>query len=171
MTTRTDDRPASASANNKGADGEKAGNGRLSAASQKAADAYQAARDRTSAAYATARERAGSAYETAGRRTSEGIEANPVAALVGGLALGAIAAALLPKTEQEEKLLGPVGRRINDTARDAARSAREAGRQQLDELGLSRDGLKGKLDEFTDRAAGAVRTSAGAAAESVKKKG
>jgi len=170
MTTTTD-RPADASATNSGAgEGDKTGNGRLSAASEKAAQAYQAARERTSAAYATARERAGTAYESAGRRTGETIDANPVAAVAGGLALGAIVALLLPRTEREDRLLGPAGRRINDTARDAIGAAREAGRQQLDELGLSRDGIKRRLDEFSDRAAGAVRSSAGAAADTVKSK-
>jgi ElaB/YqjD/DUF883 family membrane-anchored ribosome-binding protein len=171
MSTKSDDRPADASASNKGAgDGAEGERGRLSAASQRAADAYQAARERTSSAYAAARERAGTAYESAGRRASEGIESNPLAAVAGGLALGAILGALLPRTDQEERLLGPAGRRITDTAREAARAAREAGRQQLDELGLSKEGLKGRLGEFGDRAAGAARNTAGAAAERVKSK-
>jgi hypothetical protein len=169
MTSTTDDRPAKASATNKGAgaDGNEATGGRTVAARQ----AFESARERTAAAYATARERAGSAYETAGRRTSEGIDSNPVAAVVGGLAIGAIVAALLPRTSREEELLGGVGRKINDSAREAARAAREAGKSQLDELGLSRDGLRGKLDEFTDRAVGAVKSSAGAAAGAARGKG
>ena len=156
MTSTTDDRPASASANNSGADGNEGVGGRTAAARQ----AFESARERTAAAYATARERAGSAYETAGRKTSQGIDSNPVAAVVGGLAIGAIVAALLPRTSREEELLGGVGRKINDSAREAARAAREAGKGQLDELGLSRDGLKSKLDEFTERAVGAVKSSA-----------
>ncbi|HEX2763665.1 MAG TPA: hypothetical protein VHM92_07455 [Allosphingosinicella sp.] len=175
MTSQTDDRPAAQSATNKGAGspGSRTGadRGRLATVGQGAAEAYESARERTSAAYAAARERASAAYGTAGRRASEGIDANPVAAVVGGVALGAILAALLPRTRREEEVLGGVGRRINDTAREAARAAREASRQQLDELGLSRDGIKGRLDEFTGRAVGAVRTSAGAAAESARASG
>src|SRR5918997_4109521 len=132
MTSTTDDRPASASATNSGADGNDGG-GRGAAARQ----AFESARERTAAAYATARERAGSPYETAGRKTSQGIDSNPVAAVVGGLAIGAIVAALLPRTSREEELLGGVGRKINDSARQAANAAKEAGRGQLDELGLS----------------------------------
>jgi hypothetical protein len=161
MTSTTDDRPAAASATNKGAGaGGNDEGGRGAAARQ----AFEAARERTAAAYASAREAAGTVYETAGRKTSQGIDSNPVAAVVGGLAVGAIVAALLPRTSREEELLGPVGRKITDSARQAADAAKEAGRGQLDELGLSRDGLKSKLDEFTGRAVGAVRTSAGAAA-------
>jgi len=163
MTSTTDERPAAASATNKGADTDGA-ESRLPAARQ----AYESARERTAAAYAAARDRAGSAYESAGRRAGEGIDSNPVAAVVGGLALGAIVAALLPRTRREDELLGTAGRRLNDSAREAARAAREAGRGQLDELGLNKDGLKGKLDEFTGRAVGAIKDSASTKA---KKKG
>lgn len=166
MTSTTDDRPASATSKGAGADGKEDG-GRTAVARQ----AFESARDRTTAAYTAARERAESAYETAGRKTSQGIDSNPVAAIVGGLALGAIVAALLPRTSREEELLGGVGRKINDGAREAAKAAREAGRGQLDELGLSRDGLQSKLNEFTDRAVGAVKSSAGAAATAARDSG
>jgi hypothetical protein len=166
MTSTTDDRPASASATNSGAGADGSEGGRTAAARH----AFESARERTAAAYATARERAGSAYDTAGRKTIQGIESNPVAAVVGGLAIGAIVAALLPRTSREDEMLGSVGRKINDTAREAANAAKEAGRGQLDELGLSRDGLRSKLDEFTDRAVGAVKSSAGAAAGAARGK-
>ncbi|HYI39466.1 MAG TPA: hypothetical protein VE053_04020 [Allosphingosinicella sp.] len=167
MTSTTDDRPASASATNSGAGADGNDGGRSAAARQ----AFETARDRTAAAYTTARERAGSAYETAGRKASEGIDSNPVAAVVGGLAVGALVAALLPRTSREEELLGGVGRKITDGAREAARAAKEAGRGQLDELGLSRDGLQSKLNEFTDKAVGAVKSSAGAAAGAARGSG
>ncbi|MEP7008357.1 MAG: hypothetical protein ABI810_20425, partial [Sphingomonas bacterium] len=60
----------------------------------------------------------------AARRTAEGIEANPLAVLVGGVAIGVLAGTLVPRTEQEGKLLGPIGKRINDTASGAAQAAR-----------------------------------------------
>jgi ElaB/YqjD/DUF883 family membrane-anchored ribosome-binding protein len=163
MTTTTEKSTAATSNSGANRDGGESG-GPLASARQSAADAYEAARERTSAAYEAARE----AARSAGRRTGDGIEANPMIAVAGGLALGAIVAALLPKTEREEELLGPVGRKITGTAREAAAAARDAGKQQLDELGLSRDGALRRLDEFTDKAVGAVRSSAGAAAETVR---
>ena len=166
MSSTTDERPAAASATNRGARGE-GRESRVPAARQ----AYESARERTAAAYAAAREKAGTAYESAGRRAGEGIDSNPVAAVFGGLAIGAIVAALLPRTRQEDEYLGTAGRRINEAAREAARAAREAGKGQLDELGLSRDGLKGRIDEFTGRAVGAVKSSAGAAAGAARGKG
>ena len=182
----TTDTRATKSANNSGANtggtgesgGTETGGGRLSGVRQSAADAYEAARERTSSAYQAAREAAGGAVQTAretartaGRRTADGVDANPVAAVVGGLALGVIAGALLPKTRQEEKVLGTAGRKVTDTARQAIEAAKEAGRQQIDELGLSKDGLQRRLGEFTDKAAGAVRSSAGAASEAVSRTG
>lgn len=151
--------------------GSDSGNGRLAGVRQGAAEAYQSTRERTSAAYQAARERAGSAYEgarekarTASRRTSERIEANPMTAVVGGLAIGLVAGAVLPRTKREAALLGPAGRRIHDTAREAARAAKEAGKQQIGELGLSRDAVQRRVGEFAERAASAVKSSAGAAA-------
>jgi ElaB/YqjD/DUF883 family membrane-anchored ribosome-binding protein len=148
--------------------------GRIAAVRQSAADAFESTRERTSAAYQTARERAGSAVQgvrdtarSAGTRTAAGIDTNPMAAVVGGLALGLVAGAVLPRTRREQALLGPAGRKIHDSALDAVRAAKDAGRQQIDELGLSRDAVQRRLGEFTDKAVGAVKTSAGAAAERV----
>jgi hypothetical protein len=154
MTTTTTDTSASESTNSRGT-GNGAGSssgdaGRLASVRQSAADAYETARQRTATAYSSARETAASA----GRRTADGIDGNPMAALVGGLALGAIAGALLPIARQERQLFGNVGKRINETARQAALAARDAGKEQL--------------DGFTDQALGAVRASASAAADSVR---
>jgi hypothetical protein len=57
-----------------------------------------------------------------------------MAAVAGGLALGALVAALLPRTERETELLGSVGGRINEAAREATRSAVDAGKQQVEEI-------------------------------------
>jgi ElaB/YqjD/DUF883 family membrane-anchored ribosome-binding protein len=105
--------------------------GALSSVRQNAADAYQAARERTSAAYSAARERAGSV----GQRTAEGIDAAPMMAVAGGLALGALLGALLPRSSREEELLKPVGERISDTARQALDKARESAREQIGDIG------------------------------------
>jgi hypothetical protein len=62
------------------------------------------------------------------------IESNPVVAIAGGLALGAILGAVLPTSRREQELLGDVGSRVNDAAKGVASSAVEAGRTQVDEL-------------------------------------
>lgn len=151
----TSDRSATTSSTNSGTGSESGGEGsggRLSAATAAAGEAYRSARERTSAAYIAARERAGNV----GQATAERIDATPMAAVIGGLAVGAIAGALLPRTERERDLLEPVGRKLSDSARGAVQAARDAG--------------QGQLDGFTDRAVQALRSSAGAAADSVRKR-
>ena len=58
----------------------------------------------------------------------------PVAAVVGGFAVGALLAALLPRSEREEQLLGKTGRRLTGAAREAVQKGLDAGRDQLDEI-------------------------------------
>jgi hypothetical protein len=127
-----------------------------SAARTRASDAYNAARERTSAAYGSARDSASRARE----RTADGIESNPVAALIGGLALGGLLAAILPKTRREQDLIGDYGRRINDKAREAARAAAEAGKTRLDELGYNRETAREKVQALKSDAAEVAKTAA-----------
>lgn len=96
----------------------------------RAGEAYDATRARTSAAFAGVRERAAGA----GRRAGEEISSNPMAAVAGGFALGALVAAVLPRTERETELLGGVGGKITDAAREATQSAVDAGRKQVEEI-------------------------------------
>ena len=111
----------------------------------------------------TALETAKSTATDAVRRTAEGIEANPLAVLVGGIALGVLAGAVIPRTEQEGKLLGPVGKRINDTAAGAAQAARDAGKAELDSLGLNKEAARDQVGKLIDGVVKAL-SSAGAAA-------
>ena len=96
----------------------------------RAAEALEAARTRTSSAYEAARSRATSVT----REASAQLAIYPVAAVVGGFALGALAAVLLPATEREEKLLGKTGRRLTGAARQAAQKGLDAGREQIEEI-------------------------------------
>jgi ElaB/YqjD/DUF883 family membrane-anchored ribosome-binding protein len=173
MTTTTDNEAGTSTTTNSGT--ESSGGGRLSAATERVRDTASAARTRAADAYSAARERTSSAYSTARdsasratQRTAESINSNPEAAILGGLALGAVLAALLPKTQRESEAFGQVGRRITDTAREAARAAREAGLGQLEEAGLTKEGAKQKLSDIASRASEAARTSASAAAQTVK---
>ena len=60
--------------------------------------------------------------------------ANPLLALGGGLALGAVIAAVLPQSEQESDLLEPAGTRIADAGRSAVDRVREISKAKVDEL-------------------------------------
>ena len=99
----------------------------------------------------------------AGRRATEAIDEAPLIALAGGLAAGALIAALLPRTQAEARLLRPVGEKVGDTARAAAHAAREAGSSRLRELGLTPDAGRDALRNVVEGATDAARTSAQAA--------
>lgn len=147
----------------------------ISKAGTTAMDKVSAARDAAGDTMATAKDKAnellGSARTTAtqvGQKTADGIDGSPVAALIGGLALGALAAAVLPRTRREDELFGDIGGRINDTARGAAQAAKDAGRDKLDELGINKDSAIDKAKELAQSVSGVVKESATAAASSVK---
>jgi len=99
----------------------------------------------------------------AARRTAQTLESNPLGILVGGLAVGAIAGALIPRSAKEKELLAPVGRQLGERARAAVASARQAGQSELDNLGLSKSAAKDQARSIFTGLAQAV-TSAGTAA-------
>jgi len=114
--------------------------------------------------YAGEKLRTGSeAARAASRKAADGVDSFPVAALVGGLALGVVLGAILPGTRQEEELLGSIGGKINERAKNAACAARDAGQAKLDELGISTDAAGKQVGKLIESVA-QVAESAGTAA-------
>ena len=122
---------------------------------ERAIEAYDSARDRVS---------------SAGQRAGTALDEAPLIALAGGLAAGALIAALLPRTRAEEKALRPVGRRLTGTAKAAADAAREAGTSRLQELGLTKDAGIETIRSIIQGAGDAARTSAQAALSTARGK-
>jgi len=128
-------------------------------------------RNNASATHPSARERAVDAYDTARERASaatakasDQIDQAPLIALVGGIAAGALIAALLPRSERETRLLAPVGGKITGGARSAIDAAKDAGRDKLAELNLTRDAGSSALESI-------IRGVSEAALGSVRRKG
>jgi hypothetical protein len=119
----------------------------------KAIEAYDGARESVS---------------SAGRRATDAIDEAPLIALAGGLAAGALIAALLPRTQAEQRMLGPVGEKLGTRAKAAAEAARQAGTDRLKELGLTPDAATEKLKSVFDGASEAARASAQAAVGAAK---
>lgn len=119
----------------------------------------------------SARERAIDAYDGARERTRDQIETSPLIALGGGLAIGALVAAILPRTRAEDRLLGDVGGRITGGARGAFDAAKDAGREKLAELNITADAGKGAVQSLVDGITEAARSSGKAALESARNKG
>lgn len=123
-------------------------------------------------ALATARGAANGAIEEtrrAARRAGDAAEANPMAVVAGGIAIGLAAGALLPKTRRETELLGPVGRRITDAASGAVTAAKDAAAVELSTLPLSKEAARAQVGKVLDQVAKAV-SDAGEAAISSRKR-
>lgn len=133
----------------------------------RATEAYDGARERAIDAYDSARERAAEA----GTKAREGVGQAPFLALGGGLALGALLAAFLPKTKTEDKLLGRYGEKITGGAKAAADAAREAGREKLTELNITRDAGTSAVQSLFKGLGDAARVSGEAALGAVRKNG
>jgi hypothetical protein len=119
----------------------------------------------------SARQKAIQAYEDARDRASDTLGQAPLLALAGGLAAGALIAALLPRTEAETRLVGPTAKRVKDSARAAAEAARDTGTQRLDELGISRAKGEETIRNLLGGLGEAARASADAAVGAVRNQG
>jgi len=117
------------------------------------------------------RQRAIEAYESARGRTVGALAEAPLLALAGGIAAGALIAALLPRTDAESRLVRPTARRVKNSARAAFEAARDSGSQRLDEMGLNRQKGEATIRNLLDGLTDAARASANAAADAVRKQG
>jgi hypothetical protein len=105
-----------------------------------------------------------------GRRAGDRLDEAPLIVLGAGFAVGALLAAILPRTDKEEELLRPVADRVKQNARAAAQAARDAGTGRLRELGLTPDSGRDVVRTVVDGISDAARASAQAAVGSVRGK-
>jgi ElaB/YqjD/DUF883 family membrane-anchored ribosome-binding protein len=136
-------------------------------------DAQSGIRDSATRAYESTVEKASHTFESsrdlaadAARRTAAGIDSNPLGVVVGGLALGLVAGALLPRSARERELLAPVGAKLGERARTAFAAAQDAGKAELDNLGISRDAAKDQVRTLFDGVLKAATAAGQAAAKS-----
>lgn len=123
-----------------------------------------------------ARQRAIEAYEqtrdtasVAGRKAKDSLSEAPLLALAGGIAAGAILAALLPRTEKETELVGPTAKRIKTTVKSAADAARETGAARLKDVGISREKGEETLRSLLQGVGEAAKASAEAAVDAARR--
>jgi hypothetical protein len=115
------------------------------------------------------RGRAIRAYQDSRGRATDTLSQAPLLALAGGLAAGALIAALLPRTGAEAKLVRPTARRVKNSARAAFVAARDTGSKRLDELGISREKGEATIRNLLDGLGDAAKASANAAVDAVRK--
>jgi hypothetical protein len=125
--------------------------------------------DRTATTPGSARERAIRGYEDARGRAADTLGQAPLLALAGGLAAGALIAALLPRTNAESRLVRPTARRVKDSARAAVEAARSTSKQRFQDLGFTREEGEKQFNNFLDGLRDTAKASADAALDAVRK--
>lgn len=116
------------------------------------------------------RQRAIDAYDGARERASDTLGEAPLLALAGGIAAGALIAALLPRTDTESRLVKPTAKRVKDSARAALDAAKGTGSQRLGELGLNRDRAEQTIRSLISDVTDAARASGQAALDAARDK-
>lgn len=101
-------------------------------------------------------------------KTAQGIEGNPLSVLVGGLAVGALLGALVPRSQREKQLFGPVARRIGAGAREAISVARDVGTRELAAAGISRAAASEQVQKLVEGFSTATKRATEAAVQATK---
>lgn len=73
-------------------------------------------------------------FSNLGSSASGQIDNSPLIALGAGLALGAVLGAVLPASDKERELLGPLGSKLNDAGTGAIDRGRGMAKQKFDEM-------------------------------------
>ena len=88
----------------------------------------------------------------------------------GKRAVGLLAGSLIPRTEREKEVLGPLGKRLAEGATAAFIAARDAGKEELESLAPDKDQAKSKASSALSHVVDAA-TKAGKSAASNAKAG
>jgi hypothetical protein len=115
------------------------------------------------------RQRAIQAYESARTSATDTLGQAPLLALAGGIAAGALIAALLPRTDAETRLVRPTARRVKNSASAAYKAARDTSRQRFEEHGFTRQKGEAALNSFLDSLKDTAKASADAALDAARK--
>lgn len=108
--------------------------------------------------------------QAAARATAETLESNPFGAVAGAIAIGAVAAALIPATRRELETLGPVTDRMKELVEEAYHAARAAGSSELTAAGLTAAAATNGFGGVISALIKTATTAAGAAATTMRDK-
>jgi hypothetical protein len=133
-------------------------------------DATSRTTDEDQAYGSSPRQRAIEAYESARDRATDTLSEAPLIAIAGGIAAGALIAALLPRSRTEERLVRPTARRVKETARAAYKAAKDTGTGRLDELGLNREKGEQTIRDLLKGVTDAAKASGQAALDAARNK-
>lgn len=106
--------------------------------------------------------------QRAAELSSDSVQKSPLAFIAGGLVVGAVVAALLPRSKIEDKYVGSAKKKVGETARMAFDAAKEAGQEQIENLGLDSDIARSQFKDLFGKAIEAAKSAALAASDAVK---
>ena len=115
------------------------------------------------------RRRAIEAYDSARSRAADTLGEAPLIAIAGGIAAGALIAALLPRTRAETAAVRPTARRVKDTANAAYKAARDTSKERFEELGFTRQKGEEQLRNLLQGLKDTAKASADAALDAARK--
>ncbi|MDF7774525.1 hypothetical protein P1X14_04645 [Sphingomonas sp. AOB5] len=85
---------------------------------------------------------------------------NPLALLAGGVALGALVGALLPRSSRERDALAPVGKKLAERTSETVKAVKETGRAEIEGLLPNRDATKEKVSQLIENVLEATKGAA-----------
>jgi hypothetical protein len=91
---------------------------------------------------------------------TDGIASNPLALLAGGVALGAVIGALIPRLARERELLDPVGRQLADRAAATVQAVKDTGRAEIDSILPPKDAAKERVGRLIENVLEAAKGAA-----------
>lgn len=94
------------------------------------------------------------------RKSTDTLGDNPIALLAGGVALGVLIGALLPRIAKERELLDPVGKKLADSATAAVKAAKQTGKAEIDALMPARDQTRDKVSQLLETVLDAAKGAA-----------
>ena len=96
---------------------------------------------------------------------TDAIATNPLAVLAGGLAVGVVAGALIPRSERERSALDPIGRRLSEGAAAALAATKETGKERLTASLFSKDVAQESAQKIIHSAVTAAKEAGSSAGE------
>lgn len=93
-------------------------------------------------------------FSNLGSTASGQIDNSPLIALGAGLALGAVLGAVLPASDKERELLGPIGAKLNEAGTGAIDRSKGMAKAKFDEMAGD------KLREFLGASSSSTSTNA-----------
>lgn len=137
---------------------------RRAAPRSKAAKAATKARKAVEQGAESVRQQASAAIDAG----AAAVDSAPLSALAGAIALGAVAAALIPATARELSAIGPFGEKMRGALDEAFAAAKAAGAEQLSAKGVTATAATAGLGQLLGSVVKAVVSANSAAGDTLR---